>query len=53
MDEKHKESERSSLSRQLIFGRPASGATIGLMEALDGWGYITAGLSFLALGPVR
>jgi uncharacterized membrane protein (DUF373 family) len=52
MDEKHKGSERSSFSRQLIFGRPVSGAAIEVMEALDGWGYITAGISFLALGMV-
>jgi phosphate starvation-inducible membrane PsiE len=29
-----------------------SGAAIGVMEALDGWGYVTAGISFLALGMV-
>ncbi len=52
MDEKHKELERSSFSRQLIFGRPVSRAAIEVMEALDGWGYITAGVSFLALGMV-
>ncbi len=52
MDEKHRESERSSFSRQLIFGRPVSRAAIDVMEALDGWGYITAGISFLALGMV-
>ncbi len=52
MDEKPKETERSSFSRQLIFGRPVSGAAIGVMETLDGWGYVTAGISFLALGMV-
>lgn len=36
----------------MIFGRPVSGTTIGLLETLDGWGYITAGFSFLALGMV-
>ena len=40
------------MSRPLIFGRPVSGTTIGLLETLDGWGYITAGFSFLALGMV-
>jgi uncharacterized membrane protein (DUF373 family) len=52
MDEKPKESERSSFSRHLIFGQPVSGVTIGVMETLDRWGYITAGVSFLALGMV-
>ena len=52
MDEKPKDKVRSSFSRQLILGRPVSGAAIEVMEALDGWGYITAGISFLALGMV-
>ncbi len=52
MDEKPKQSDGSSFSRQLIFGRPVSGAAIGVMETLDGWGYVTAGVSFLALGMV-
>ncbi|MEW6681466.1 MAG: phosphate-starvation-inducible PsiE family protein [Nitrospirota bacterium] len=52
MDEKYKEAERSSFSRQLILGRPVSRAAIDVMEVLDGWGYITAGISFLALGMV-
>lgn len=52
MDEKLKDTERSSFSRRLIFGQPASGSVIGVMEALDGWGYITAGVSFLVLGMV-
>jgi phosphate starvation-inducible membrane PsiE len=52
MDEKPKDKERSSFSRQWIFGQPASGSAIGVMETLDGWGYITAGVSFLVLGMV-
>ncbi|MGQ0811235.1 MAG: phosphate-starvation-inducible PsiE family protein [Nitrospiraceae bacterium] len=52
MDKENKELERSPLSRRLIFDRPVSGATIGLMETLDGWGYITAGISFLGIGMV-
>jgi uncharacterized membrane protein (DUF373 family) len=52
MDEKPKETERSSFSRQMIFGQPVSGVTIGVMETLDRWGYVTAGVSFLALGMV-
>ena len=50
MDVKPKEAERSSFSRQLIFGRAVSSTVIGAMEALDGWGYIAAGVSFLILG---
>jgi phosphate starvation-inducible membrane PsiE len=52
MDEKRRESDRSSFSRPLIFGQPASNSAIGVMEALDGWGYVTAGVSFLVLGMV-
>ncbi len=52
MDEKSKGTERSSFSRRFILGQPASGSVIGVMEALDGWGYITAGVSFLVLGMV-
>ena len=52
MDKEIKPLEQGVLSRPLIFGRPVSGTTIGLLETLDGWGYITAGFSFLALGMV-
>jgi uncharacterized membrane protein (DUF373 family) len=52
MNEKPRDIERSSFSRQLIFGRPVSRGAIEVMEALDGWGYITAGISFLVLGMV-
>ena len=52
MDKESKQLEQGALSRSLIFGRPVSGTTIGLLETLDGWGYITAGFSFLALGMV-
>jgi hypothetical protein len=44
--------EQGALTRSLIFGRPISGTTIALLETLDGWGYITAGVSFLVLGMV-
>ncbi len=52
MNKEGQQIERRVLSRPLIFGRPVSGTTIGLLETLDGWGYITAGFSFLALGMV-
>jgi uncharacterized membrane protein (DUF373 family) len=39
-------------STQTLFHRPIRGSTIEVMETLDGWGYITAGVSFLALGMV-
>ena|ERR1051326_7826840 len=52
MEKESKELERGPLSRRSIFHRPVSGATIGLLENLDGWGYITAGFSFLVLGMV-
>ena len=52
MDKESKELERGALSRPLVFGRPVSGTTIGILETLDGWGYITAGFSFLVLGMV-
>ena len=52
MDKDSKQLEQGALSRPLIFGRPVSGTTIGLLETLDGWGYVTAGFSFLALGMV-
>jgi len=52
MVEDNEELVRRTLSRRSIFDRPISGTTIGLMETLDGWGYITAGISFLALGMV-
>jgi len=37
---------------RVLFDRPVSGTMIGVMETLDGWGYITAGVSFLILGMV-
>ena len=52
MDKQNKQLEQNVLSRSLVFGRPVSGATIGVLETLDGWGYITAGFSFLAIGMV-
>ena len=52
MDKQNKQLEENVLSRSLVFGRPVSGATIGVLETLDGWGYITAGFSFLAIGMV-
>ncbi|WP_447980267.1 phosphate-starvation-inducible PsiE family protein [Candidatus Nitrospira bockiana] len=52
MDRTREPSERDPLTHRSLFDRPVSGTTIGLMETLDGWGYITAGVSFLALGMV-
>lgn len=42
----------SLASRWSILDRMVSGSTVGLMEALDGLGYITTGFSFLAIGMV-
>ena len=52
MDKEHGELKRGILGGRLSLNRPVSGTTIGVMETLDGWGYITAGISFLALGMV-
>jgi len=52
MDTEHRELERGLFGRRLSLNRPVSATTIGVMETLDGWGYITAGISFLALGMV-
>ncbi len=43
---------RGWASRWLIFDRALSGPTIGLMEKLDGWGYISTGFSFLLIGMI-
>lgn len=40
------------MSRWSIFDRTVSGTTVGMMETLDGWGYITTGFSFLVIGIV-
>jgi hypothetical protein len=48
MDKENKPQD-SVLTRSLVFGRPVSGSTIAALETLDGWGYITAGFSFLYL----
>jgi uncharacterized membrane protein (DUF373 family) len=40
------------IKRGPIFDRIVGDTTIGLMEALDGLGYITTGFSFLAIGMV-
>lgn len=40
------------MSRWSIFDRTVSGTTVGVMETLDGWGYITTGFSFLVIGIV-
>jgi uncharacterized membrane protein (DUF373 family) len=50
MEKESKPPDDSVLTRSLVFGRPVSGATIATLETLDGWGYITAGFSFLAIG---
>jgi uncharacterized membrane protein (DUF373 family) len=47
-----KDNERGSVNRWSIFDRAVNGPTIGLMETLDGWGYITTGFSFLIIGMV-
>ena len=39
-------------SRWSMFDRAVSGNTVGLMETLDGLGYITTGFSFLVIGMV-
>ncbi len=53
MMEKDTVSRTPSLSsRQPSVGRSTDGKLIHLMETLDGWGYITAGFSFLAIGMV-
>lgn len=39
-------------SQWSIFDRAMSGMTIGMMETLDGLGYITTGLSFLVISMV-
>ncbi len=43
---------QESTGRWSIFGRAFNGMTISLMEMLDGWGYLTTGLSFLGVGMV-
>jgi len=52
MDKESKQLEQGALSRPLVFGRPVGPATIGLLETLDGWGYITTAVSFLVVGMV-
>lgn len=43
---------QSPVNRWSIFDRAMNGMPIHLMEALDGLGYITTGLSFLVIGMV-
>lgn len=52
MDKATKDRERGSVSRWSLFDRTVNEPTIGLMETLDGWGYITTGFSFLIIGMV-
>ncbi|MDR4474299.1 MAG: phosphate-starvation-inducible PsiE family protein [Nitrospira sp.] len=47
-----KEKDSGSVNRWAVFDRHVNGPTIGLMETLDGWGYITTGFSFLLIGMV-
>lgn len=47
-----KDTARRSATRWSIFDRALSGPTIGLMETLDGWGYISTGFSFLLIGMI-
>ena len=44
--------DRGSEPRWLFLNRALNGPSIGLMEMLDGWGYITTGFSFLIIGMV-
>jgi uncharacterized membrane protein (DUF373 family) len=52
MENLMKDKERGSANRWSAFDRHVNGPTIGLMETLDGWGYITTGFSFLVIGMV-
>ena len=47
-----KDNERGSESGWSLFNRAVNRPSIGLMETLDGWGYITTGFSFLLIGMV-
>ena len=40
------------VNRWSMFDRAVNGNTVGLMETLDGLGYITTGFSFLVIGMV-
>jgi uncharacterized membrane protein (DUF373 family) len=44
--------EQASWSHRLSFVHPRGWTVIGAMELLDGWGYTSAGVSFLVLGMV-
>lgn len=52
MDMDRKPSEQGPFGGRSIFDRASNAAIIGTMEALDGWGYITTGFSFLIIGMV-
>ena len=47
-----KDRDAGPATRWLIFDRALSGPTIGIMETLDGWGYISTGFSFLLIGMI-
>ncbi len=44
--------EQAAWSHRFSFARPGGWTMIGAMELLDGWGYTSAGVSFLVLGMV-
>lgn len=44
--------EPSSARGRSLFARVEHASTIGLLERLDGWGYLTTGFSFLVIGMV-
>ncbi len=46
------EPERHPGGGQPVLRRDVNVATIGVLEALDGWGYLTTGFSFLVIGMV-
>ncbi len=48
----HVKSEQRRGSRQSLLARVEHESTIGLLERLDGWGYLTTGFSFLLIGMV-
>lgn len=52
MEKSSPAADGQSATRSHFLTRPVNDTTIRLMEAVDGWGYISAGVSFLALGMV-
>ena len=52
MDDTQNTVKRDAVSGRSIFDRAVSAPTIGMMETLDGLGYLTTGFSFLVIGMV-